>query len=135
VSYHDPKSHAWTAEADQLLLAKVQECGFWWETIAAFFPGRSGSALKNRYYAMQRRKIKPIPSRENVAAPGEEELLHDIASEEALLADIGAPGEEAFRYDVVDPEPWDLLDPLLNPMDSRNNKAPDPSDPFPWDFP
>jgi hypothetical protein len=136
VNYCDPeiKNNAWTAAEEALLLQLHQVNGSTWAQFTRDFDGHSEVDIRNRYNRLIHQKPKPIPSREDAAAPGGE--LHYIASEEALLADIRASGEGAFLHDVVDSDPWDfLLDPIFNPMAPRNNKAHDPWDPFSWDFP
>ncbi|OHS94208.1 Myb-like DNA-binding domain containing protein [Tritrichomonas foetus] len=44
----------WTKEEDQLLLAKYEELGPRWHTIASFFSTRSTNNIKNRFFTLQR---------------------------------------------------------------------------------
>ena len=46
----------WTAEEEELLLQKLQECGKKWRKISSFFQGRTDVHLKNRYRMMKRRE-------------------------------------------------------------------------------
>ena len=39
----------WSVAEDSLILQKVKEFGLHWNTIAKFFNGRSGNAVRNRY--------------------------------------------------------------------------------------
>lgn len=48
----------WTPEEDHFLLAKYQEIGPRWQTIASFFGVRSTNSVKNRYITLQRRLSK-----------------------------------------------------------------------------
>jgi hypothetical protein len=41
----------WTEEEDQLLVEKVNACGFAWSVIAQAFNGRSDNDVKNRWYS------------------------------------------------------------------------------------
>jgi hypothetical protein len=45
------RSDPWTEAEDILLVAKVNELGFAWATIARSFNGRSDTAVKNRWYS------------------------------------------------------------------------------------
>jgi hypothetical protein len=62
--YHlDPDVCAteWTAAEDAQLLAKVEQLGPVWTTIAQHFHRRCGSAIRNRYKLLMRRKLKEKP--------------------------------------------------------------------------
>jgi hypothetical protein len=58
--YLDPDlgDTAWTNVEDADLLAKVEQFGAHWTTIAHHFPGRSGNTVRNRYQLLMRRKQK-----------------------------------------------------------------------------
>jgi hypothetical protein len=49
---------AWTLEEDFLLIRKYAELGAKWVQIAAFFPNRTDSMIKNRFNKLQRRDQK-----------------------------------------------------------------------------
>eukprot|EP00300_Choanocystis_sp_HF-7_P019187 c20263_g1_i1.p1 GENE.c20263_g1_i1~~c20263_g1_i1.p1 ORF type:complete len:178 (+),score=16.50 c20263_g1_i1:1054-1587(+) len=45
----------WTVVEDEMLQQKIQEFGPKWSALAALFPGRTGTAVKNRYVTLNRR--------------------------------------------------------------------------------
>jgi hypothetical protein len=49
---------SWTAEADELLLAKHSQLGNKWVKIARSFPNRTDAMVKNRFAQLQRRESK-----------------------------------------------------------------------------
>jgi hypothetical protein len=48
----------WTREEDILLIQKYSEFGAKWVQVAAFFPNRTDSMMKNRFNKLQRREQK-----------------------------------------------------------------------------
>jgi hypothetical protein len=56
VNYLSPAvcNATWSHGEDELLRAKVQECGRKWRTIQGFFPGRSDVNIKNHWRQLQR---------------------------------------------------------------------------------
>jgi hypothetical protein len=54
----DVSAHPWTDNDDQLLLRKVAEVGPKWVQITSFFPKRTDSNLKNRWFILMRRERK-----------------------------------------------------------------------------
>jgi hypothetical protein len=64
--YLDPDVTAteWTSAEDAQLLAKVEEFGAHWTTIAHQFPGRSGNTVRNRYQLLMRKMQKKDPRRD-----------------------------------------------------------------------
>jgi hypothetical protein len=71
-----------SAREDALLLQKFEEFGRKWKAIAAFFPGRTDIALKNRYLLLVRRQSaaasqelpKPAERKEKEKETGKEEI-------------------------------------------------------------
>jgi hypothetical protein len=59
-NYLNPElsSAEWTAEEDELLASKVEDCGIRWNRIAEFFEHRSEIALRNRWLSISRRREK-----------------------------------------------------------------------------
>jgi hypothetical protein len=87
----DIRNGAWTVAEDQLLLSKVQECGFVWKAIASCFGARTDISLKSRWHLLQRhirREIQSYPPpqqsqiRENESIP--ETTLVKVASSDQL---------------------------------------------------
>jgi hypothetical protein len=60
VNYLTPSLNtaAWTAEEDDLLLAKQREYGSRWALIATFFPNRTDGMVKNRFNRILRRQAR-----------------------------------------------------------------------------
>jgi hypothetical protein len=60
INYLSPELNtgAWTCEEDILLIRKHAELGPKWVQIAAFFPNRTDSMIKNRFNKLQRRDEK-----------------------------------------------------------------------------
>jgi hypothetical protein len=60
INYLAPElnSSSWTSEEDFLLIQKYNELGPKWVQIAAFFPNRTDSMMKNRFNKLQRREQK-----------------------------------------------------------------------------
>jgi hypothetical protein len=54
----DVCAQPWTDDDDQLLLRKVSELGPKWVQITSFFPKRTDSNLKNRWFILMRRARK-----------------------------------------------------------------------------
>jgi 3-oxoacyl-ACP reductase-like protein len=52
----------WTEEEDNLLREKVSRLGPKWTRIAAFFPGRTDTSIRNRWELLQRRDKKQQPA-------------------------------------------------------------------------
>jgi hypothetical protein len=52
----------WTAVQDEMLLEKLAEWGPRWVFLARFFPGRNGNHLKNRWYKVLAKKMRPEQS-------------------------------------------------------------------------
>jgi hypothetical protein len=82
----------WTEEEDRRLLSEFQRYGTRWTLIAITFPGRSGNALRNRYFLLQRRKQKRWKGEEDPAAatpavtfPGPADLMASVGTEVAPL--------------------------------------------------
>jgi hypothetical protein len=55
----------WTDEDDRKLLREFERCGTRWTLIAIGFPGRSGNAIRNRYFLLQRRKQRKVKGEMN----------------------------------------------------------------------
>lgn len=76
-----------TPEEDQLLIEKYNEHGSRWVRIAKFFSGRSDTAIKNRWMALQRKIILE-----------EEEKLAQVYEESGQLSEYGnAPYAESTK--------------------------------------
>jgi hypothetical protein len=52
---------SWTKADEETLLAKVQEIGPRWATIAQIFPGRTDIGVKNHYISITGKKNKEFP--------------------------------------------------------------------------
>lgn len=65
----------WTAEEERLLIEKHAEFGSHWAKMTRFFPGRTGTALKNRWnYYVSRQNMRVTspeepPSEDTTASP------------------------------------------------------------------
>ena len=63
----------WTEDEDKLLDEKYQQYGSKWQTIAKFFPNRSGNNIRNRYKLRQKQALKEISQHTSSATPPPQE--------------------------------------------------------------
>lgn len=79
----------WTPEEDFLLVRKVNELGTKWKLIAQYFIGRTNTACKNRFLAMQRENYrqfcKLIP---NIIAPQPVAPAAPVPSDPAYISSV-----------------------------------------------
>eukprot|EP00300_Choanocystis_sp_HF-7_P012738 c18009_g1_i3.p1 GENE.c18009_g1_i3~~c18009_g1_i3.p1 ORF type:complete len:321 (+),score=66.46 c18009_g1_i3:47-964(+) len=91
---------AWTSDEDAILLAKFQEYGKRWAQIADFLPGRTDTAVKNRFSSLQRRDIRMQRAGElNEAAaasptPSTENSQPSVAVQESVKSSPALPLEQ-----------------------------------------
>ena len=81
----------WTDDEDKILLAKYEELGPKWHTIASFFATRSTNNIKNRFVTLQRRQKKKNQKkgrRSNKASLNTQSNMADMNENTSLLESL-----------------------------------------------
>lgn len=86
----------WSPEEDELLISKYNELGTKWKVIAKFFIGRTNTACKNRFLAMQREKL-----RHNCNSP-------PVVTKPKPIAPVAMAPSDYFMPPIVDPSEFGL---------------------------
>ena len=83
-NYLDPNlvKDEWSELDDKLLMKKFIEIGSHWNSIARFFPGRSGNSIRNRYLMIQRHHKKKTKKNKKNLIFKKKELINEIIKEE-----------------------------------------------------
>jgi hypothetical protein len=92
----DLRQDAWTPEEDALLLAKFNEHGAKWNTIAQFFINRSDLSLRNRWQRLERQKVKSAVT--TPTTPLLIETPSEPAPDVAIVANLPEPPLNPFGF-------------------------------------
>jgi hypothetical protein len=92
----------WTDDEDHLLLRKVAEFGAKWVQITAFFPRRTDSSLKNRWFILMRRARKLSPRNDR-------EIQLEPAVPSGTKMEPPPPRTKPVLVDCTKPPDWEGL--------------------------
>lgn len=106
-NYLHPRLHhtEWKPEEDQTILIQFNIVGSHWQKIASYLPGRTGNAIRNRYYSLIRQKSRGNQSNSNseTTTDTDSENRSDVESPVSFINEIplfDIPSDSIFYQTV-----------------------------------